>query len=509
MAISQGLELRQNQTLVMTPQLQQAIRLLQYSTAELGAFLENELEQNPLLERAEEEPETPDTSQAQDLSPNPDTGQGTSVDEPGSRNESERERSVDSDGFESPSRLDVAADTLGEGEERPAGPIHGEGLGGRHEKPDGDGGNFLEETLRQEVTLRQHLMEQVQLSFRDPVVRVIAAQLVDQLDDAGYWCGDTHELARALDCQVTQVDTTLKKLQQFDPAGVFARSLPECLALQLADRNRLDPAMTALLDNLPLLAKGALAELRRLCGVDEEDLVDMIREIRALNPKPAESFDIPPTSVVVPDILLRRGADGDWIIELNNETLARVLVNEDYFTRVRATARRQADRDYLSERRQAANWLVRALEQRATTILKVAREIVRQQEPFFRLGVQHLRPLTLKEVAAAIEMHESTVSRATANKFMATPRGTYELKFFFTAGLTGDDGERHAAESIRHRIKALIDQEAADGILSDESIVKTLRGEGVQIARRTVAKYREAMQIPSSSQRRRSKALNF
>ncbi|HMB76472.1 MAG TPA: RNA polymerase factor sigma-54 [Kiloniellaceae bacterium] len=503
MAISQGLELRQNQTLVMTPQLQQAIRLLQYSTAELAAYLEGELAQNPLLELAE-------TSDA-DIP----VAENAAADDDGRRDadatgsDAEVDIGDESQGFRALAEGDIPPDTLRDGEERPAEPSHGDVAGSRSGGDGGWDGNLLEETLSQGITLRQHLLNQVQLTFRDPMRRLIAINLTDQVDDAGYWLGDPRQVAQTLGCPVADVEATLKKLQQFDPVGVFAGSLKECLALQLADRDRLDPAMAVLLDNLPLLAKGALAELRRLCGVDGEDLADMIREIRALNPKPAEGFDCAPAQLVVPDILLQRGPNGDWVIELNSETLPRVLVNEDYIARVRATVRRQSDRDYLSERRQAATWLVRALDQRATTILKVAREIVRQQERFFRLGIQYLQPLTLKDVAAAIEMHESTVSRATANKFMATPRGTYELRFFFTAGLAGDDGERRAAESIRHRIKAIIDEEAADAVLSDESIVKALRVEGVQIARRTVAKYREAMQIPSSAERRRTKVLSI
>jgi RNA polymerase sigma-54 factor len=302
----------------------------------------------------------------------------------------------------------------------------------------------------------------------------------------------------------------LQLLQRLDPPGIFARSLAECLALQLAERGRLDPAMQALLDRLDLLAKRDLAQLMKHCGVDAEDLKEMIAEIRALNPKPGSAFDQSLAQPVIPDILMRPQPGGDWIVELNSETLPRVLVNTRYYARVAKDARRKEEKDYLSERYQAANWLVKSLHQRATTILKVASEIVRQQDAFFRRGIQHLKPLILRDIADAISMHESTVSRVTTNKHMATPRGLYELKYFFTAAIASSGGgEAHSAESVRFRIKSLIDAETVEGVLSDDKLVEMLKAEGIDIARRTVAKYREAMKIPSSVQRRREKAVQI
>jgi RNA polymerase sigma-54 factor len=294
-------------------------------------------------------------------------------------------------------------------------------------------------------------------------------------------------------------------MQKMDPAGVFARSLRECLALQLAEKNRLDPAIELLLDNLNLLAARQMGDLRKICGVDDEDLVEMIAEIRALNPRPASNFDNDTAEPIIPDVLMRAQPDGTWMVELNSDTLPRVLLNTRYFTRVSEKVRTKEDREYLTNQYQTANWLVKSLHQRATTILKVAAEIVRQQDAFFRKGVQHMRPITLRHIAEVIEMHESTVSRVTSNKYIVTPRGTYELKYFFTASIGGSDGETHSAEAVRHRIKLLIDSENAPKILSDDSIVEMLRSDGVDIARRTVAKYREAMRIPSSVQRRREK----
>jgi RNA polymerase sigma-54 factor len=295
-------------------------------------------------------------------------------------------------------------------------------------------------------------------------------------------------------------------LQGFDPPGVCARSLDECLAIQLKERDRFDPAMQTLVAHLDLLAKRDLPALRRLCGVGEEDLTDMIAEIRQLNPKPGLAFGSTLVQPIVPDVFVRPGPDGGFIVELNSDTLPKVLVNQIYHAEVAKTTKNDKDKTYLADCLQTATWLIRALDQRAKTILKVATEIVRQQDAFFANGVQHLRPLNLKTIADAIDMHESTVSRVTANKYMATSRGIFELKYFFTSAIAAaDGGEAHSAEAVRHRIRQLIDAEDAQHVLSDDTIVERLRTAGIDIARRTVAKYREAMRIPSSVQRRREK----
>jgi RNA polymerase sigma-54 factor len=295
-------------------------------------------------------------------------------------------------------------------------------------------------------------------------------------------------------------------LQTLDPPGVCARNLTECLAIQLRDRDRFDPAMRTLVQHLDLLAKRDLAALRRLCGVDDEDLADMIAEIRNLNPKPGLAFGSTLVQPIVPDVYVRAAPDGSWQVELNSDTLPKVLISQRYYAQVSKTTRNDKDKTYIAECLQTATWLVRALDQRAKTILKVSSEIVRQQDGFFTKGVQHLRPLNLKTVADAISMHESTVSRVTANKYMATSRGIFELKYFFTSSIAASDGgEAHSAEAVRDRIRHLIDAETAADVLSDDTIVDKLREAGIEIARRTVAKYREAMRIPSSVQRRREK----
>jgi RNA polymerase sigma-54 factor len=352
------------------------------------------------------------------------------------------------------------------------------------------------------------LNEQLPLVFKDPAQRLIGHHLVDMVDEAGYLHADLEQLAAKLGAPLGMVERVLATLQTFDPPGVFARSLAECLALQLREQNRYDPQIGALLDNLHLLAAHNFAALRKAVGADDDDLSDMIEEIKRLNPKPGLKFGTVQLQPVVPDILVRPAADGSWLIELNSDTLPRVLVNRNYYTQVNKTTRTEKDKGYLLECLQTANWLVKSLDQRARTILKVAEEIVRQQDGFFTHGVQHLRPLNLKTVADKISMHESTVSRVTSNKYMATPRGIFELKYFFTSAIaSAGEGESYSSEAVRHRIKQMIDGERAQAVLSDDKIVDKLRSEGVDIARRTVAKYREAMRIPSSVQRRREKRL--
>jgi len=515
MAVTQRLDLRQTQSLVMTPQLQQAIKLLQLSNLEVAAYVEQELEQNPLLERdegGEGGPANAAEREALDAA-------GEAVAESRTWDAEARDSAELTQADHLPSSADAPLgteyETLYDNADSDRWPGDPAGSEAWNDRPSGrgnvgdapEGGASAAERVSDRQTLRQHLLDQIQFDLRDPADRLIATHLVELLDEAGYLNADLSELAATLGCGPDRVEATLTLVQRFDPTGIFARDLRECLALQLADRDRLDPAMACLLDNLPLLGLGDRARLRELCGVDEEDLVDMIAEIRALNPKPAEAYDFEPAEPVVPDILMRAGPKGDWIIELNSDTLPRVLVNESYYAVVAKRARGRTEKDYISERFQTANWLVKALHQRATTILKVAGEIVRQQDAFFRKGVQHLRPLTLRDIAEAIGMHESTVSRVTSHKYMATPRGIFELKYFFTAALGGVNGEAHSAEAVRHRIRTLIDAEMTPQILSDDRIVEILRSDGVEIARRTVAKYRETMHIPSSVERRRQKAL--
>ena len=478
MGLSQRLELRQSQNLVMTPQLRQAIRMLQLSNLELAGFLQEEIEQNPLLETGDGGDEPPPVEA--DVAP---------PDEPIAVDAAEHwQMAAGADGDGSADRADDSAF--------------------RHSAGSRDGLPGIEEKPAPPHTLREHLLGQIGADLPDPVNRAIALLLLEQLDEAGYLRGGLDETALRLGCPTERVERVLTRLQEFDPPGVFARDLAECLALQLRDRDRLDPAMRCLLDHLPLLAARDLPGLMRLCGVDAADLADMIAEIRALDPRPGHAYDPPLAAPVVPDVFMRARPDGAWDIELNDATLPRILVNRRYSAQVAGSAPGKAERAYLADRLQAANWIVKSLHQRAVTILKVAGEIVERQDGFFRHGVSGLRPLVLRDVADALGMHESTVSRVTSNKYIATPRGLFELKYFFTAAIAATSGgEPHSAEAVRFRIRALVDSEPWNRALSDDKLVKLLHAEGIDIARRTVAKYREALRIPASAQRRRDRAM--
>jgi RNA polymerase sigma-54 factor len=501
MALTQRLQIRQSQALVMTPQLMQAIKLLQLSNLDLVAYVEAELERNPLLDRSADDEQSPVEASAADAPEQP-----ASEAETWEASATEPSRSAIEDALDARAD-DVFPDEAEPSRQRaPEGPAaYSEwaavGAGGRD-----DGEYNLEAFVPAETTLADWLREQLALAVSEPAQRMIGQYLIDLVDESGYVTGDLDAVAEKLGTGIEEIGAVLAILQSFDPPGICARNLAECLTLQLKERNRFDPAMEALIGRLDLLARRDFAVLKKICGVGDEDLADMIAEIRRLNPKPGLAFGSVTVQPIVPDVFVRSGPHGGWIVELNSDTLPKVLVNQSYFAEVSATARRDTDKSYLAECLQSATWLVRALDQRARTILKVANEIVRQQDGFFAHGVEHLRPLNLKTVAEAISMHESTVSRVTANKYMATSRGIFELKYFFTSAIAAaHGGESHSAEAVRHRIRQLIDAETAADVLSDDTIVDKLRESGVDIARRTVAKYREAMRIPSSVQRRREK----
>ncbi|MCH8917388.1 MAG: RNA polymerase factor sigma-54 [Proteobacteria bacterium] len=543
MALSQKLALRQSTSLIMTPQLQQAIKMLQLSNQDLDTFVETEIAENPLLER--ESPDGGIERESENTDPAEDAGNlDGNLDAERETDGGLQSGAVEDGNGESagappdgepmaeatdPPSVDAADLTASETlPEDGDGPMDAdfENVWTNDDRSDlgdapptqfadwGAGGGFegepldIEERLSRKETLREHLSNQVNMIFADPRERMIAGLLVDSLDEAGYLRAELQEIAERLGISEAEVEAVLVRAQDCDPPGVFARDLGECLALQLHDRDRLDPAMEALVKNLDRLARREAAVLKRICGVDDEDFTDMVAEIQALNPKPGLAFTHDTAQTVVPDIIVRARKGGGWDLELNADTLPRVLINQSYFAKVTKLTRTKAERRYVNECMQSANWLIKALHQRATTILKVSTEIVRTQDMFLSKGVQHLKPLTLREIADVIGMHESTVSRVTSNKFMATPRGVFELKYFFTTAIPSTvGGESHSAESVRHRIKALIDHEPPKAVLSDDKIVGILSGEGVEIARRTVAKYRDAMRIPSSVQRRREKAM--
>jgi RNA polymerase sigma-54 factor len=495
MVLSAKLELRQTQSLVITPQLQQAIRLLQFSNLELQAFLEKEIEQNPFVEWDESagpggepgdggrEPETASPASAEQSESFPPEGPQSAIPDDGDRDplEAVPDRLSPSDEGLSMRNASGASTSVGDG--------------------------WMEDYVALQPTLRDHLRDQLNLAIVTGERRLIGEDLIDQIDDAGYFTGSTAEVAERLGAPLAWVEEVLAIVQGFDPAGVGARNLAECLAIQLREQNRHDPAMAKLLANLELLAAHDLNRLRRVCEVDHEDLMEMIAEIRALNPKPGMQFSSSRVEAIVPDILVTAAADGGWQIQLNPETLPRISVNQSFYASARRGARTEKDKVYLQGCLSTANWLARSLDQRRRTMLKVAREIIRQQAAFFEHGVRGLRPLSLRDIADKIAMHESTVSRVTSNKYMQTPRGTFELKYFFTSAISSaSPGESHSSESVKYRIKQLIDAESPRSVLSDDKLVEVLRDEGIEIARRTVAKYREMMRIPSSVHRRRKKS---
>lgn len=495
MALAARLELRQGQSLVITPQLQQAIKLLQLSNLELDAFVEGELERNPLLARDERdnepEAETVKADSAEyEADHAPDAVTSAELDAP--------------DAFQEASPGERAGGDVGDGGAMQAGGQIDWSRAGRGGSFDGDD-DGEGRGLTSELSLADHLTAQAGACGFDGAQGAIAAVLIDAVDEGGYLRADLAEVAERLGCEEARVEAVLSVLQGCEPTGVFARNVKECLALQLKERNRCDPAMQALLDNLELLARRDMPALRRACGVDDEDLRDMIAELKALTPRPGAAFGGEPAAPVIPDVFVRETPGGLWHVELNSDTLPRLLVDQRYHARVSAGARSDQEKTFVSDCLASASWLVKSLDQRAKTILKVAGEIVRQQDGFLAFGVEHLRPLNLKTVADAIGMHESTVSRVTSNKYLATPRGVFEMKFFFTSSIASSSGgEAHSAEAVRHKIRQLIEAESAEpDVHSDDRIVEILKEAGVDIARRTVAKYREAMRIPSSVERKR------
>lgn len=496
MALTPRLEVRQSQSLTLTPQLMQSIRLLQLSHLELNAFVEAELLRNPLLER-EDGAEAPEEAANElperlvELNAAEDT-----VDF------GERIQSADSiaNGY------DTEVENVFPDQAAPDRQTDSALWAERGGSGDGEGAD-IDQFVAARPTLGDHLATQVGLITSDPAERLIAQFLIDSLNEAGYLAVELETVAEQLGAPLETIEAVLAKLQGCDPIGVFARNVRECLALQLREKDRLDPMMVRLLDNLDLIAQHDMAALARAVGADREDLIDMLAELRELDPKPGRAFEAGPVESVVPDVFVRQGSGGEWQIELNAEVLPRVLVNRTYYASVTKKTRDTAEKSFLTDCLATANWLAKSLDQRAQTVLKVTAEIVKQQDGFLVHGITHLRPMTLKTVADAIEMHESTVSRVTSNKYVSTPRGLFEMKYFFTTALGSSTGEGdHSAEAVRHRIKQIIDAEKPADILSDDTIAEMLQKErGIEVARRTVAKYREGMHIPSSVIRRRQK----
>ncbi len=498
MALSQRLQVRQTQSLTMTPQLQQAIKLLQMPNMELSAYLEEQLAENPLLEVRE-----PDADGAVDAVPEPaaalehDSADVVGSDE-GFGHQLEASDTDYSNVWDDGGSADGAP-------AREGGSLVWESRGGNGASGGGwEDGSGWEAYAESPVSLRAHLEAQIGEEFADPIIRRAALLIADNLDEAGYFAGDVAELAYLLGISQQYLAEVHQRFLQLDPPGIGARSVRECLSVQLADMGALDAPMHCLLDHLDLIGKGDFARLARLCGTDLGGLQVMLKRLRTCAPRPAAAFDHAPVQTLIPDVTVSRAADGGWHVELNPDALPQVLVNRTYYASIRRAAKGKKVAEFVTEQWQSANWLVKALDQRANTILKTTAAIVESQERFFEEGVSGLRPMTLKDVAEAIGMHESTVSRVTSGKYVATPRGVLELKFFFSNAVANAGGaDAHSSEAVRYRLRQMIEGETVANVLSDEKLVEMLEGEGMSVARRTVAKYRESLSIPSSSRRRR------
>jgi RNA polymerase sigma-54 factor len=472
------IQLRQSQQLVMTPQLTQAIKLLALSNLELESVISEEMAKNPLLEMEsgdEGEPVPNATEEA---------AAASLTDEiiPGGGGEDDRPLDYDFDGqaLETDSFTDV--------------PVSG-----------GDSEGFDFDRIEATATsLAEHLLGQLHGTSGQQAL--LAQIIVQQLDQNGYLGTSLADIASDSGAGAAEVETALKLVQDLDPPGIGARTLSECLALQAKAADRYDPAMARLIDNLDLLARGRMNDLKRICGVDDDDLADMVQELRAYDPKPGSRFAADAADQAAPDVFVRH-TPGGYSVELNGAALPRLLINRRYYQELKGGPQDRNSKAWLSECLASANWLVRALDQRARTIVKVVSEIVKTQQGFFDRGPEALKPLTLRQVAEAIEMHESTVSRVTSNKYLLCDRGMFELKYFFSSGVASSDGEGDgaSAEAVKAAIRDIIVREVE--VLSDDAIAALLRQRGFDCARRTVVKYRESMGIGSSVQRRRQRKI--
>ena len=486
MAIAPKIEIKQSQSLLMTPQLRQAINLLQMSNLELNELIEKELETNPLLEREDDKLESISNDKESDYKPQEETGDtdlNPEYDSQFNDYGSDREGYEDSPDYSWEDYSNSKTNSSGE---------------------DFD---YFEKKLKDEKSLYVLIDEQISLNFETPKEKLIAKHLTEFLDEAGYFRGDIKAVAQKLNTPLSELTKILNKLKEFEPSGIFAENLSECLKIQLKDLNRLDPMIEKLLNSLELLADKKFKELKKVLICGDEDLMDMIKDIKSLNPKPAADYLNDITGYVIPDVFLKTNKHGDFFLELNNMSLPKVLINKQYFSEIKNSSKKNKEaKRYMKEQLNSASFLVKALHQRAVTILKTSEEIVKQQRAFFEKGVEHLKPMLLRDVAENIEMHESTISRVTTNKYIHTPRGLFELKYFFSAkagSYTGD--ENTSITSIKHKIKKLIEEEKTNNILSDDKLVEEMAKLGFKIARRTIAKYRESMNIPTSAERKREK----
>ena len=476
MQISQNLKLKQSQSLVMTPQLQQAIKLLQLTNLELTDLVEKELEENPFLENQSSEEEKT-VSDDEDITKNIDDSfnNGDSIsDEPYNH---DYENRWDNDTNVGNSK--------------------------NHSEDYNDPGTIIERTQSDKISLKTILFNQAQLEFNDSEEKEMAEILIDYIDPSGLFKEDIMEISSFSGFPLERIENVLRRMQTFEPSGVFARNLKECLIIQLKNIDSHNKTNQIIVDNLELLGNGNLKGLQKITGLSDENLKTEIKLIRSLNPKPGTIYDEGGHNIAQPDVIVTKDKD-EWNVELNNSTLPKVCVNDSYVKEIEKLECKDSDKKYINESLNSARWLIKAIEQRNITTLKISSEIISQQKDFFEKGKKFLKPMILKDVAKKINMHESTVSRVTSEKLMMTPIGIFEMKIFFSASINSiNSGESHSAESVRESLRKIISDEPCESPLSDEMLVSRLKGEGINLARRTVAKYRELLNIPASSVRRK------
>ena len=475
MQISQNLKLKQSQSLVMTPQLQQAIKLLQLNNIELCDLVNKELEENPFLENKTTEIELNEFKKEENTENTVEAFQnGESLKD-------------DTSSLDYENRWDQEIKTNS----------------GNNNFETLDPGSIAEQTVSEKVTLKTILRQQASVEFSESKEKLISEIIIDYIEPSGWLTKNLDDLADIIGCDNDTLEKIIRRMQKFEPTGVFAKNLSECLKIQLENKGILTEDMLLLIENFDMLARGEIKSLCKVCKISEIQLTENIKNIKKLNPKPGTIYTEDNEPIYHPDVIVKH-KNNSWEVELNNSTLPKIIVNEDYINELEKLTTKEGDKKFISESVTSARWLLKAIEQRNVTTLKISSEIVKQQKDFFEKGVSFLKPMILKDVAKKIGMHESTVSRVTTGKLMLTPRGIVEMKKFFTATINSTiKGESHSAASVRETLKNLITNEPLNNPLSDELIVIQLKKEGINLARRTVAKYRELLNIPSSSERRK------
>lgn len=474
--MKQGLQLRLNQQLAMTPQLQQAIRLLQLSTLELQQELQQALESNPLLEQIDTHEEI-DTRETQD---------SETLDTADALEQKEMPEELP---------LDASWDT-----------IYTAGT------PSGTSGDYIDDELpvyqgETTQTLQDYLMWQVELTPFSDTDRAIATSIVDAVDETGYLTVPLEDILESIgdeEIDIDEVEAVLKRIQRFDPVGVAAKDLRDCLLIQLSQFDKTTPwleeARLIISDHLDLLANHDFRTLMRVTRLKEDVLKEAVNLIQSLDPRPGQSIQTGEPEYVIPDVLVRKH-NGHWTVELNSDSIPRLQINQHYASMCN-NARNDGDSQFIRSNLQDAKWLIKSLESRNDTLLRVSRCIVEQQQAFFEQGEEYMKPMVLADIAQAVEMHESTISRVTTQKYLHSPRGIFELKYFFSSHVNTEGGGEASSTAIRALVKKLIAAENPAKPLSDSKLTSLLSEQGIMVARRTVAKYRESLSIPPSNQRK-------